>query len=487
MASRTLRLRILHSNDIHSHFEQMPSIAAAFKELRGSAGEEHTLTLDVGDHIDRVHIETEGSGGSANLAIMNETGYDAVTIGNNEGLTLSQDTLNLLYGSEARFTVLCSNLLEATSGQIPRWGKAYHIIEKAGIKVGLIGVTAYFPDFYQLLGWDIKEPLSITSELVRELRPQVDLIVVLSHLGLRNDQRMADETQGIDLILGGHTHHLLEEPLRMGETYVCAAGKFGQYFGVVDIEIDAHSRQKVKVSASIHEASSYPADAHIAELVDRYRSSSEQVLSRQVAYLEQPLSAEWYEEAPLGNLLAAGIRRWTHADIAIVNAGQLLGGLDMGAVSMGRLLQICPSPINPCRMLLTGERIWKALEESRIPEFMEKPLYGFGFRGKVLGILNVDGMRVEYDASAPAYSKIKRVWIGSEQLVMEKEYVVGTIDMFTFGIGFLSLSEGTEIEYILPNFIRDVIREELQETGAIQASQVKRWAHVDINDSSKNH
>lgn len=306
MASRTLRLRILHSNDIHSHFEQMPSIAGAFKELRGSAGEEHTLTLDVGDHIDRVRIETEGSGGSANLAIMNETGYEAVTIGNNEGLTLSQDTLNQLYGSEARFTVLCSNLLEATSGQIPRWGKAYHIIEKAGIKVGLIGVTAYFPDFYQLLGWDIKEPLSITSELVRELRPQVDLIVVLSHLGLRNDQRMADETPGIDLILGGHTHHLLEEPLRMGETYVCAAGKFGQYFGVVDIEIDAHSRQKVKVSASIHEASSYPADAHIAELVDRYRSSSEQVLSRQVAYLERPLSAEWYEEAPLGNLLASG-------------------------------------------------------------------------------------------------------------------------------------------------------------------------------------
>lgn len=154
---------------------------------------------------------------------------------------------------------------------------------------------------------------------------------------------------------------------------------------------------------------------------------------------------------------------------------------------MGRLLQICPSPINPCRMLLTGERIWKALEESRIPEFMEKPLYGFGFRGKVLGILNVDGMRIEYDASAPAYSKIKRVWIGSEQLVMEKEYVVGTIDMFTFGIGFLSLSEGTEIEYILPNFIRDVIREELQETGAVQASQVKRWAQVDINDSNKNH
>ncbi|SFM19889.1 2',3'-cyclic-nucleotide 2'-phosphodiesterase/5'-or 3'-nucleotidase, 5'-nucleotidase family [Paenibacillus sp. 1_12] len=487
MASRTLRLRILHSNDIHSHFEQMPSIAAAFRELRESAGAEHTLTLDIGDHIDRVRIETEGSGGSANLAIMNETGYDAITIGNNEGLTLSQDALTQLYGSQARFTVLCSNLYDASSGQIPKWGKGSHIIEKSGMKIGLIGVTAYFSDFYQLLGWDIREPLSITSDLVRELRPQVDLIVVLSHLGLRNDQRMADEIKGIDLILGGHTHHLLEEPLRMGETYVCAAGKFGQYFGVVDIEMDAHTRQKVKVNASIHEVSSYPADEQITKLVDSYRSSSEQALSQQVAYLEQPLSAEWYEEAPLGNLLAAGIRRWTHADLAIVNAGQLLGGLDRGAVSMGRLLQICPSPINPCRMLLTGDRIWRALEESRIQEFMEKPLYGFGFRGKVLGMLNVDGMQVEYDSKAPAYSKIKRVWIGNEQLVREKEYVVGTIDMFTFGIGFLSLSEGTEIEYILPNFIRDVIREELQETGAVQASLVKRWTAVDVNDSRENH
>jgi 5'-nucleotidase len=486
MGSPTLRLRILHSNDIHSHFEQMPNIAAAFKELRASAGEEHTLTLDIGDHMDRVRTETEGSGGEANLEIMNETGYDAVTIGNNEGLTLSHETLSKLYGSQAQFKVLCSNLLDAASGDFPQWGTPYHIIEKGGIKIGLIGVTAYFPDFYQLLGWDIREPVSITADLVRVLRPRVDLIVVLSHLGLRSDQRMADEIQGIDLILGGHTHHLLEEPIQIGDTFVCAAGKFGQYFGIVDIEFEAATHKRISVHACIREVSTYPTDEHIAMLVHKHKSSSAKVLSQQVAYLEQELRADWYSESPLGNLLAAGIRKWTGAELALVNAGQLLEGLEPGVVSAGRLLEICPSPINPCRMLLTGARIWKALEESRMQEFMEKPLYGFGFRGKVLGTLNMDGMRVEYDPTAPAYSKVQHVWVGEERLDPLKEYVVGTIDMFTFGIGFLTLSEGREIEYFLPNFIRDLIREELQKPEAIEASTVKRWMATDIKDSSKN-
>ncbi|NHN31600.1 bifunctional metallophosphatase/5'-nucleotidase [Paenibacillus agricola] len=475
MDSPTLRLRILHSNDIHSHFEQMPSIAAAFKELRASAGEEHTLTLDIGDHMDRVRTETEGSSGEANLEIMNETGYDAITIGNNEGLTLSQETLTKLYGSQAKFKVLCSNLLDAASGDFPEWGMPYHIINKGGISIGLIGVTAYFPDFYQLLGWDIQEPVSITADLVRMLRPRVDLIVVLSHIGLRNDQRMADEIQGIDLILGGHTHHLLEEPMQIGDTFICAAGKYGQYFGIVDIELDASTHKRTKVHASIRKTSTYPEDEHIANLVHQYRSSSSQVLAKQVAYLEQPLAANWYEESPLGNLLAAGIRKWTGAELALVNAGQLLEGLEVGAVTAGRLLEICPSPINSCRMLLSGEKIWKALEESRMQEFMEKPLYGFGFRGKVLGMLNLDGLRVEYDPAAPAYSRIQAVWIGNELLDLEKEYTVGTIDMFTFGIGFLTLSEGREIEYFLPNFIRDIIREELQKPEAIEASVAQRW------------
>ncbi|MDF2960186.1 MAG: YunD [Paenibacillus sp.] len=477
MTSPLLRLRILHTNDLHSHFEQMPSIAAAFQELRASAGAEHTLTLDIGDHLDRMRPETEGSSGSANLAVMNETGYEAVTIGNNEGLTFTPEVLEALYGSEANFKVLCSNLAESKTGMLPSWGVPYHIVEKAGIRIGLLGVTAYFPEFYRLLGWDIQEPLSVTGNLVRELRPQVDLIIVLSHLGLRNDEKMAVEVPGIDIILGGHTHHLLEEPLRIGNTLVCAAGKFGQYFGVVDVHLDAFTRKPVTMEGYVKQVNDYSGAGadQVAALIRKFETSSKKVLAREVALLEQPLAAEWYAEAPLGNLLAAGLRKRVGGDLALVNAGQFLDGLAQGAVTAGRLLEICPSPINPCLMVLTGEQILQALEESLLPEFMEKPLYGFGFRGKVLGMLNVDGLHVEYDAGAPAYSKINRVWVGSELLTAAKEYRVASIDMFTFGVGYHSLSKSAQVQYFLPEFLRDIMQAELQDAEAVHQSCVLRW------------
>ncbi|NOU92297.1 bifunctional metallophosphatase/5'-nucleotidase [Paenibacillus sp. LMG 31456] len=477
MTSPLLRLRILHTNDIHSHFEQMPSIAAAFHELRVSAGAEHTLTLDIGDHMDRMRPETEGSCGSANLAVMNETGYEAVTIGNNEGLTFSKEALNNLYSSEASFKVLCSNLLDSATGKVPSWGVPYHIIEKGGIRIGLIGVTAYFIDFYTLLGWDIQEPIGVTANLVRELRTQVDLIVVLSHLGLRNDEKMAIEVPGIDIILGGHTHHLLEIPQRTGDTVICAAGKFGQYFGVVDVQFDPTTRKPVSIEGYARSANDYSEaeDDRVRALIERFEASSNQVLSQEVAYLQQPLAADWYMEAPLGNLLASGLRKRVGVDIGLVNAGQFLDGLAKGPVTVGRLLEICPSPINPCLIVLSGKNILQALEEALLPEFQKKLLYGFGFRGKVLGMLNVDGLRIEYDLNAPEYSKIKQVWVGSELLAIDKDYKVATIDMFTFGVGYHSLSKGKEIQYFLPEFLRDIMQAELQDPESIDKSSVQHW------------
>ncbi|WP_028548127.1 bifunctional metallophosphatase/5'-nucleotidase [Paenibacillus sp. UNC451MF] len=475
MNSPLLRLRIIHSNDIHSHYEQMPQIAAAFHELRASAGEEHTLTLDIGDHLDRMRPETEASFGSYNLDIMAATGYDAITIGNNEGLTFTKEALADLYTKHPEIKVLCSNLFDAATGEIPDWAHPYHIFIKGGIKVGLIGVTAYYEQFYKLLGWNIEEPVGIVQRWVEKLRPEVDVLILMSHLGLKTDERIAQDIPGIDVILGGHSHHLLEQPLRIGSTLVCGAGKFGQYVGVVDLQLDAFTRKLTQMEGYVRKMEAEPSDTRVAAAIQKFGSESKDTLSREVAYLEQPLLAEWYVEAPLGNMLAAALRHWAGADVGIVNAGQFLEGLEQGTVTAGRLLEICPSPINPCRISLSGEQILQALEESLLPEFTQKQIYGFGFRCKVLGMLNIDGIRVEYDAAGPALSKIRRVWIGDELLDLDRTYVVGTVDMFTFGIGYLSLSKGTDVQYFLPEFLRDVIQKELHNKEAISAGSSKRW------------
>lgn len=475
MNTPNLRLRIVHSNDIHSHYEQMPQIAAVFQELRSSAGEEHSLTLDIGDHLDRMRPETEASAGSYNLDIMAATGYDAITIGNNEGLTFTKEALAELYGQRSDIKVLCSNLLDSATGQLPEWAAPYHIIVKGGIKVGLIGVTAYYEQFYNLLGWTVLEPVEVVRQWVPKVRPQVDVLILMSHLGLKTDERIAQDIPGIDIILGGHSHHLLEQPLRLGSTLVCGAGKFGQYIGVVDLQVDPCSRELVQMEGYVRKIEAGPCDPQLAAAIQAFGLEARRTLSYVAAYLEEPVPSDWYQEATLGNMTAAALRRWTGADIGIVNAGQFLEGLEQGPVTVGRLLDICPSPINPCRIMLTGEQIVQALEESLLPEFREKPIYGFGFRCKVLGMLNIDGMRVEYDREGPALSKIRQVWVGDEPLDPDRAYTVGTADMFSFGIGYLSLSKGTDVQYFLPEFLRDIMQKELLNKEAIASGHTKRW------------
>ncbi|WP_311198842.1 5'-nucleotidase [Paenibacillus hexagrammi] len=195
-----------------------------------------------------------------------------------------------------------------------------------------------------------------------------------------------------------------------------------------------------------------------------------------MARLRQPLRLDWYGESPLGNLLAEGLRRWTSAEIGLVNSGQLLQGLKEGCITRGRLLEICPGPINPCRLRLSGAKLLQALEESLLGEFMEKPIRGFGFRGEVLGALCVDGMQIEVDSSRAPYHRILTATVAGEPLQVDREYLVGTIDMFTFGSGYLTLGQGTHIEYMLPEFLRDVLASQLQDEDAVASCMESRYS-----------
>jgi 2',3'-cyclic-nucleotide 2'-phosphodiesterase (5'-nucleotidase family) len=336
-------------------------------------------------------------------------------------------------------------------------------------------VTANFTVFYEQLGWDVRDPMAVTKELVRKLRPQADIIVVISHLGLPNDQHMAEEIPGIDCIFGGHTHHLLTEPLRIGDTYIFGAGKFGKYVGEAEIHFDAERRVITSVTGRCIDVDPYPSAARIVRTIARNQALSQQNLSEAVAWLRQPLEIDWRGESILGNLLAAGIKKWTKAEIGIVNAGQIIGGLNAGEITREMLLKVCPSPINPCRMWVTGRQIWKALEESLLPEFVDKAIRGFGFRGQVLGTLCLDGLHVEYDPTRKSYEKITGIWVNGQSLDKEREYLVGTIDMFTFGVGYTSLQAGRDLRFYLPEFIRDILQQQLQNQEEISRVHEIHW------------
>ncbi|MFS1511790.1 bifunctional UDP-sugar hydrolase/5'-nucleotidase [Chengkuizengella sp. SCS-71B] len=466
----TQKLTILHTNDIHSFFENMPKIATVFREFENKLPKEQLLKIDCGDHMDRMRIETEGSYGLANIEVLNHTGYEIVTLGNNEGLTFEPNLLSELYERHADFQVLGSNIYDIKSGKIPTWLKPYSILTKGKLKVGLIGVTIDFSLFYELLGLDVREPLTVIQTLVEKLRSQVDIIVVVSHLGLPTDEKMAHEIQGIDCVLGAHTHHLLKEPIYIGNTMICAAGKLGQYVGMIEIEYDFGLGHIKKRTARVISVSNYLNDKKIQEMIEKYKKIGIKKLSEPISEIERELEIKWDRESSLGNLLAQGLRSWTDAQIGIVNSGQILKGLTNGKITREILLEICPSPINPCRMWLKGKQIREACEQALLLEFQQKPIRGFGFRGEVLGILSFDGLKVKY-----VDQRVVNIWVGENRLEDEEEYLVGTIDMFTFGIGYHSLKSGKDIEFYLPEFLRDILLQQIQNPEEITRSRDLRW------------
>ncbi|WP_127531175.1 bifunctional metallophosphatase/5'-nucleotidase [Paenibacillus kobensis] len=464
---------LLHSNDIHSRLENAARMASLIAEERRFYGSDRVLAVDIGDHMDRMRPETEGSDGAVNIELLHAACCEAATLGNNEGLTFVPETLESVYRNYAKFPVLVANVKQLHDSECPAWLAPSTIISKGGIRIGLIGVTARFPDFYELLGWEVTDPIAAAAAEAAKLRPHVDVLVVMSHIGLPLDRRMAEEAPGIDLILGGHTHHLLEEPLVIGTTTVCAAGKFGERIGRIEIGIDpATSRPRFR--ASCVPVAAYDEHPEAADIIERYRELSSERLGCVVAHLETALEARTDQESPLPNLLAASLRRWTQAEIGLVNNGQLLAGLSAGDVTAGELHAICPSPINPCRMKLSGAHIREALEQSLQPEYIEMPIRGFGFRGLVLGTLSVDGMRLEVEHTASGQLQLSAAFVGDEPLNDEREYTVGTIDMFTFGVGYLSIKQGTEVRYYLPEFIRDLLADALHDSDSIAEAARER-------------
>ncbi|MCQ6558586.1 bifunctional metallophosphatase/5'-nucleotidase [Paenibacillus mendelii] len=465
---------LLYSNDIHSRLEQAAKMASYIADSRRMHGTDRVLAIDIGDHMDRMRLETEGSDGLVNIELLNEAGYEAVTLGNNEGLTFTVEQLEQAYSREAKFMTICANMRRTDKSDQPEWLQPSTIIRKGCLKIGLIGVTAAFSDFYTLLGWDVTDPLEEVQAQVSALRSRVDVLVVMSHLGLTLDRRMAQEVNGIDLILGGHTHHLLEEPELIGTTRVCAAGKFGEYIGRIEIRMDPVT-DRPSYSTVCVPVAAYEEQPEASDIIKSYKNTAAERLAIVVTKLASPMPVRMDRESPLGNLLAAGLRRWAGAEIGIVNTGQLLGGLAEGDVTEGEIHALCPSPINPCGMRLTGRAILRALEQSLLSEYIDKPIRGFGFRGSVLGTLAVDGMNIHWNPDRPAFDKIVSITVNDEPFDSNRVYTVGTIDMFTFGVGYETIKSGTEIRYFLPEFIRNVLAEELRSNDALADCRRQRW------------
>ncbi|WP_138418528.1 bifunctional metallophosphatase/5'-nucleotidase [Aquibacillus sediminis] len=451
------KLFFYYTNDLHSHFENWPNIVGFFKEKikRREQEKQSYWLLDNGDHVDRFHPITEASMGKTNVQLLNAAGYDIATIGNNEGITLDYPDLYQLY-DQADFQVVCANLDSMIEAN-PTWLKPTHqFTSKSGIKIGVIGLTAPFNAFYHLLGWTVHPPLESLNQYIYELKEETDIVILLSHLGIFEDEQIAQYYPEIDVIIGGHTHHLIRDGERIRNTLLTAAGKHGKFAGEVILTWDHAQRRLVNSEAYTTEVDVTPTDEQTEHQLQEYYQQSLSQLNQPVTYIDQPIKANWFAETKMMKRLVATLKAWTTADVAMLNAGLILDGLPAGKVSYGDIHRICPHPINPCVVQLSGSELLEVIRASYTKTFQEYKLKGFGFRGEVIGRMVYDGIDIDLTSNG-LEEQVREVRINDEPIQPDKTYSVATADMFTFGKLLPEISRATDKQFYMPEFLRDLL------------------------------
>ena len=214
-------ITILHTNDLHDGLGLLPHLAASIAQAR----REHpdALLVDTGD------IGLAGDTADLGVRLLAGLRYDALTPGNAENDILEHRANLARIGAP----LVAANI---ASGAFGSPTVSYLITERGNVRIALLGLTT--PPVYPA-GHPLQRPKAqeipvgnadaSAHRWVPYVRARADLVVVLSHLGLWHDIQLAREISGIDLIIGGHSHHRLARPVCIGETAITHAGVGGAY------------------------------------------------------------------------------------------------------------------------------------------------------------------------------------------------------------------------------------------------------------------
>lgn len=441
----TETIHILHTNDIHSHFEYWPQIHRFLQNKRRELEEkgEAVYIFDIGDHVDRSNPFTEGTAGKGNIELLNEAGYDAVTIGNNEGITMSKAALSSLY-DKANFDIIVGNIRHE-NGEMPIWAQSSKVYTTtSGVKIGVIGATAFYKQFYHTLGWEVLPARNQLQEEVRKI--DTDIVICLSHLGLSEDRLLAEESAKIDLVLGAHTHHILPEGEEVKQSLLAATGKFGDFVGHVVLQFDKKTKKIIKKTAQLYRSENLPILPEDTEMIEAKIQQGKRALEEAVFYNPVELKQNLFGQSELASYFGRALIDYTNADCALFNAGIFLSSLKKGWVTKADIHRLLPHPINVCTMELTGAELYDIYYESLDTELAQIEVKGLGFRGTLMGAILHE--RLYLNARGALFA-------GNREVLPDKTYTLATLDMFTFGF-FFPLFKELNKQYYMPDLIRDV-------------------------------
>ncbi len=447
-------ITILHTNDFESAFNPIPAYWLDDVNFLGGGAELAALVENIRAREDLVYLFDAGdmftgllsnrTQGEVLMEMMITMRYDAMAIGNHE-YDYGWENLRK-QKNRAPFPIMGANIFYKGT-DIP-FAQPYAIVEKEGFRIGVIGIigedarSVVLPSFVAEL--DFRDPAPIVREAVAYLKPDVDLVVVLAHMGMtapmQTDAEAHPEIQrgveadlalvgavpGIDIFIGGHADNGTEKPIVHPETGTLVVQTYGHgiRLGYIKLKYDTKAKKILSYEGKLLPVESEKLVPHpiVAQKIEHYRKKYPEI-EAVVGRLEQRLIRSYNTESSLGSFAADIMRKSAHSDVAFINAGGLRSDLPEGEVSFGNVIDAFPFPNRVVLMDLAGKDILGVLEQSMTLE---------------RGMIQTSGLVAHYDLSRPKGQRVDEFEIGGEPVDPDRIYKVAVADLLAEGADLYS-------------------------------------------------
>lgn len=349
------RAVILHTNDFHGKVHPRGEVGGIrgldqmVRAVRTEVGADRVLLLDAGDWFQGTP-EGNVPKGKMIVDLFSAMKVDAAAVGNHD-LDFGEDNLKELI-TRAKFPVVSSNLVDE-AGETRSYVKPYVMLEAGGIRFGVVGLLT--PDTKNIVPRSVAANLSFAAlaDSVRKWIPRMraegaECIVVLSHSGVDAEKKLASEVDGIDLVVGGHSHTLLDVPwVAENGTVVVQAGSYGAHLG--RMEVTRREGGGFQITGRPHPVRmSTTGSPEIEAVFEEYASRVagpviDKVIGESPATLAKPKrKLPFPHSSALGNWLCKTLLDATGKSIAIHNKGGVRADIPVGGVTRRVLFEVSP-------------------------------------------------------------------------------------------------------------------------------------------------
>ncbi len=427
-------LTVFHTNDGHSHFLPRPASWRDDGKMVGGeiplawhlADQRKSVTVDIfvdgGDFMTGnpvCNLQQDGVPGYAIANMMSLLGYDAGVIGNHEfdiGVPALIKLVKLF-----TFPEMAMDILDG-SGR-PLFNPGPLVLERGGLRVGIMAVSCgsmedlVSPARFAGLRM-IDQVAQIRRQLV-DLDPVTDLIVLLSHNGVGRDKELATELagSGLDLIVGGHSHTRLKEPLLVGGILIVQAGSKLTTLGRLDLQVTDDEIKSYRGKLVTLWAEGTSAGPELTAAVKGFKDQVQLKYGRRIGTLAVDLR-KGRGETLLGNWLADVLRARAGSDVALINTGGIRKELLKGPLTALDINEILPFANSLMTMEISGRQLATIVQRNADSDILHNH-----------GILQVSGLSYAYRAAPDGESAlVEEISVNGKPLATSAVYTVALPD-----------------------------------------------------------